>query len=69
MMDEMNVNVVEEVTKKPSLMKKLGVVGAVAAVVGGIALLMKKKKVKDVENFEEDDIEIIDVNLDEVEEN
>lgn len=68
-MDEMNVNVVEEVTKKPSLMKKLGVVGAVAAVVGGIALLMKKKKAKEVENIEEDDIEIIDVNLDEVEEN
>lgn len=69
MMDEMNANVVEEVTKKPSLMKKLGVVGAVAAVVGGIALLMKKKKAKEVENFEEDDVEIIDVNLDETDEN
>ena len=69
MMDEMNTNVVEEVTKKPSLMKKLGVVGAVAAVIGGIALLMKKKKAKEVENFEEDDIEVVDVNLDEADEN
>ena len=69
MMDEMNTNVVEEVTKKPSLMKKLGVVGAVAAVIGGIALLMKKKKAKEVEDFEEDDVEVIDVNLDEADEN
>ena len=69
MMDEMNENVVEEVTKKPSLMKKLGVVGAVAAVIGGIALLIKKKKTKEIKDLEEDDIEIIDVNLDEADEN
>ena len=69
MMDEMNENVVEEVTKKPSLMKKLGGVGAVAAVIGGIALLIKKKKTKEIKDLEEDDIEIIDVNLDEADEN